>query len=83
MVTGGINGSWCGGEGGGWRAAWGLVGGERQEKGEEGTTRWDRTEGAGRRGRRQRRGQGRDQEAVERGGGEGEERAGVKAQGNQ
>lgn len=81
MVTGGINGSWCGGEGGGWRAAWGLVGGERQEKGEEGMTGWDRTEGAGRRGRRQRRGQGRDREAEERGGDEGEERAGVKARG--
>ena len=82
MVTEGINGSLCGGEGGRWRTAWGLVGGGRQEKREEGLTGWDRTEGAGSRGRWQRREQGRDREAEERGGDEGEETAAVKAQGN-
>ena len=47
MVTEGINGSWCGGEGG-WRVAGTvLVGGGRQEKGGEWTAGWDGTDGAG------------------------------------
>ena len=86
MVTEGINGSWCGGEGGGGERRAGCWE-EKEGRRREGSGWLGGMELMGQGwGGGQGRGQGRDGEAEEgggdEGGDEGQERAGVKAQGN-